>query len=125
MEDERQLNNNLQQYIFNKLYWDEMFENAPPVKKGSILKECKDGMWQLFEPDGKTKVIARYGKIFIKRKLEQNLLTSFKRKLTNAEIQEKTDSANKLRGIWTNCCGYAPCDCKSTMDSGLRGMGRR
>ena len=67
-EHDTDLSGNKQEYEFTQDWWSEYFENAPPVKVGSILKECNDGMWQVFEPDGITMVKARFSKSFIDRK---------------------------------------------------------
>ncbi len=46
------LNDNKTQYVFIQEYRAEYADNAPTVKVGSILRQCKDTWWQIFSPDG-------------------------------------------------------------------------
>lgn len=57
------LNNNNTEYVFLEDYNSLFFSST--IAKGSTLRQCNDGWWQIFNPDG-TKASGRQGDGFVR-----------------------------------------------------------
>jgi len=75
-DDDYKLTGSKTEYQFARIFFSQFFTNAPPITKGSVLKECKDGMYKVFEPDGKTEVTCRFSDTWIKRNFKAGTIIS-------------------------------------------------
>lgn len=109
MSNPRDLNNNPKEYVFLEDYMSPNFENAPIVKAGSTLKQCNDGWWQIFNPDG-TKAEGRQSDSFVNN---SKILKDLHIKKTPDELFREKQASMSDEDLLNLCREHVSKMCKS------------